>query len=81
MIYKELLNNIHKHAAATEVRIDMWFKEQKLIMAVYDNGKGFNKNKQTHRNGLKNLNSRVLRWKGTLEIDSGKVGTTIKIIL
>lgn len=81
LIYKELLNNIHKHAAATEVTIDMWFQEQKLIMAIGDNGKGFNKNVQTHRNGLKNLSTRVARWKGSMNISSGEVGTTVKIVL
>jgi two-component sensor histidine kinase len=81
LIYKELLNNIHKHSGANEVSIDMWFREQKLIMSISDNGKGFNKNVQTHRNGLKNLNIRVNRWNGSMAIDSGEVGTTIKIVM
>jgi signal transduction histidine kinase len=59
----------------------MWFREEKLIMSIYDNGKGFNKNVQTHRNGLKNLNIRVNRWNGSMAIDSGEVGTTIKIVM
>lgn len=81
LIYKELLNNINKHAEATEVGIEMWFKAQQLIMVIRDNGKGFDKNQQTHRNGLKNLNRRVARWKGTLAIDSSSVGTIIRITI
>ncbi len=81
LIYKELLNNIHKHAAAIEVWIDMRFQEQKLLMMIRDNGKGFNKNAQTHRNGLKNVNIRVARWKGSIDIATGKEGTSIKVTL
>lgn len=81
LIYKELLNNIHKHAAATEVWIDMRFQEQKLIMLIRDNGKGFDKNAQTHRNGLKNVNIRVARWKASIDIATGKEGTSIKVTL
>lgn len=79
LIFKKLLNNIHKHAAATKVDISMHFKDQRLIMAVSDNGKGFNKTLQTHRNGLKNLNNRVTRWNGTINIDTSKDGTHIYI--
>jgi ligand-binding sensor domain-containing protein/two-component sensor histidine kinase len=81
LIYKELLNNIHKHAAATEVWIDMHFKEQKLIMDIRDNGKGFNKIAQTHRNGLKNLNLRVSHWHGSIDINTGNEGTNIRVAL
>lgn len=79
LIFKELLNNIHKHAAATKVEISMHFKDQRLIMLVSDNGKGFNKILQTHRNGLKNLNNRVTRWNGTIDIDTSNEGTHIHI--
>ncbi|HEY5325371.1 MAG TPA: triple tyrosine motif-containing protein, partial [Mucilaginibacter sp.] len=81
LIYKEILNNIHKHAEATEVEISMYFQEQRLIMAISDNGKGFDKSSQTHRNGLKNLNNRVARWKGTINIETSKAGTHIHIAI
>jgi two-component sensor histidine kinase len=81
LIYKEILNNINKHSAATEVEIGMWFQGHQLIMVIHDNGNGFDKNAQTHRNGLKNLSSRVARWKGSMHIDTGKEGTRIKITI
>ncbi|MGZ8538276.1 MAG: ATP-binding protein, partial [Flavisolibacter sp.] len=81
MIYKELLNNIHKHASSTEVWIDMKFDQQQFVMNIKDNGKGFDKNATTHRNGLRNLNTRVSRWKGTTEIDTGKNGTEIRVVV
>ncbi|HVG15346.1 MAG TPA: two-component regulator propeller domain-containing protein [Chitinophagaceae bacterium] len=81
LIYKELLNNIYKHAGATEVWIDMRFEDQQLLMAVKDNGKGFDKDLVTHRNGLKNLNTRVNRWKGSIKITTGVGGTSIQVII
>ncbi len=81
LIYKEILNNINKHAEATEVEIEMEFKEQQLMMIISDNGKGFDKSKQTHRNGLKNLAKRITRWKGSLTIDTDDQGTRIKILI
>jgi signal transduction histidine kinase len=81
LIYKELLNNIHKHAAATKVEIFMRFRQGQLVMKISDNGNGFDKTAQTHRNGLKSLSSRVDRWKGKFDIKTGAGGTTIEILL
>jgi ligand-binding sensor domain-containing protein/two-component sensor histidine kinase len=81
LIYKEIVNNIHKHAGATNVEINMSFRNHQLVMDIIDNGKGFDKTASTHRNGLKNLNSRVMRWKGSIHIDTDKNGTRIKILI
>ncbi|WEK17825.1 MAG: two-component regulator propeller domain-containing protein [Candidatus Pedobacter colombiensis] len=81
LIYKELINNINKHSEATEVEVEMWFQQHQLVMLVHDNGKGFDKQAKTHRNGLKNLSSRVTRWKGSIAVESDKTGTCIKIII
>jgi len=81
LIYKEIINNIQKHAEATKVEINMALKRQQLLMYISDNGKGFDKNAQTHRNGLKNINSRITRWKGSIDIDTDGTGTRIKILI
>jgi ligand-binding sensor domain-containing protein/two-component sensor histidine kinase len=81
LIYKEIVNNIHKHAGATKVEINMSFRDQRLAMDIMDNGKGFDKTVSTHRNGLKNLNSRVTRWKGSIDIETSKAGTHIHICI
>jgi ligand-binding sensor domain-containing protein/signal transduction histidine kinase len=81
LIYKEIVNNIHKHAGATKVEINLSFRNQQLVMYIIDNGKGFDKTTLTHRNGLKNLNSRVARWKGGIHIDTDRNGTRIEILI
>jgi len=51
-------------------------------MRVKDDGKGFDTSAATHRNGWKNMQIRVEKWKGTLQLQSEKEkGTTISIQL
>jgi ligand-binding sensor domain-containing protein/two-component sensor histidine kinase len=80
LIYKEILNNIYKHAKASVVWIDLKRHHDMLYLEIKDDGKGFSTIKTTHRNGLKNIHSRVEKWNGSAVVEShlGK-GTTIKI--
>lgn len=80
LIYKEALNNIHKHAYAKNVWIKVDQNHNHLFMQVKDDGKGFNTDLITHRNGLKNLRSRVEKWNGKIQIHSAEnKGTAIEI--
>ena len=80
LIYKEALNNIHKHAEANNVWINVGQNQSYLLMKIKDDGKGFNIDKITHRNGLKNLRSRAEKWNGKIQIRSQvKKGTSIEI--
>ena len=82
LIYKEALSNIQKHANANNVWIRVVQHHNQLLMEIKDDGKGFNTSLATHRNGLKNLRSRVDKWKGKIKIDSLiDRGTTIEINL
>ncbi|MDQ6761781.1 MAG: histidine kinase, partial [Bacteroidota bacterium] len=80
--FKETINNIQKHAMATEVNINIEAKDNNLLMQVTDNGKGFDTGKPTHRNGLKNIQQRMQKWGGTCTVQSsaGK-GAILKIKL
>ncbi len=80
LIYKEALNNIHKHAEANNVWVEVTQNHNSLFMKIKDDGKGFDTTSVTHRNGLKNLSSRVEKWNGRIQIGSatGK-GTSIDI--
>ena len=80
LIYKEALNNIHKHANANNVWIQVIQNQNHLHMQIKDDGKGFNTNFITDRNGLKNLRSRVEKWNGKIKIQSMEnKGTDIEI--
>ncbi len=79
LIYKELLNNILKHSKATTVNIHIKTIDGYLRMVIADNGKGFDIDQPTYRNGLKNLKLRVTRWKGQFNIESNDTGTTVNV--
>ena len=83
-IIQELLNNILKHAAATEVIVQLVREEGRLSVIVEDNGKGFDTSliKNNKGAGLTSIQSRVDYLKGGLDIHSspGK-GTLVNIEL
>jgi signal transduction histidine kinase len=81
-IVQELLNNIMKHATATEVMVQLVKEANRLSIMVEDNGKGFDtvKLKDNKGAGLTSIQSRVNYLKGRLDINSeeGK-GTLVNI--
>jgi len=82
LMFKETLNNIQKHAKASVVSISLFIEKENIILIINDNGNGFDATKQTHGNGIKNLEERVSRWKGGLIVESGNGnGTTINVRL
>jgi signal transduction histidine kinase len=77
---KETLNNIVRHAEATEVEFCMAVAGGDLEIAIADNGKGFEGSGDGH--GLKNLSARLLKLGGVCTVESSiGGGTTVKIRL
>lgn len=70
LICKELINNIRKHAKATRIDLKITPDHNMLYVSVLDNGKGFNPQQITHRNGISNLRKRISKRKGRLNISS-----------
>ena len=82
LIYKETMNNILKHAAASNVWIDMLRQNGDLHLKIRDDGKGFGPSVISDRNGLKNIRSRTEKWKGTLTVITAPGrGTNIEITI
>jgi two-component system NarL family sensor kinase len=82
-IVQEALNNIVKHAAATEINIHLDYKEDQLNLDIGDNGKGFIlENNHKPGTGLANMKKRADLLNGEFMISSrpGK-GTIIKIMI
>lgn len=60
LVVKEALNNILKHAKATEVSIKLVRVEDGLTLYIHDNGKGIDMDKlRQFGNGLKNMKKRM----------------------
>jgi signal transduction histidine kinase len=82
-VLQELVNNIIKHAQATEVSIQLIRHETELTILIEDNGVGFNVDKVLDKEGgigLKNIQSRVAFLNGQVFFDSHvDKGTTVTI--
>ncbi len=81
---KEALNNVAKHAQATEVAVQLRVEGGCLLLSVVDNGRGFVETAAPAapgpsggRNGLANLRSRLAELGGTCEVVSSANGTTV----
>ncbi len=82
-IILELVNNVVKHAKATEVTVQLIKHPSYINITVEDNGIGFNYAQVTHNAsgiGLNNIASRVDYLKGTIDFDSGKGKVTTVFI-
>jgi signal transduction histidine kinase len=59
LVLKESLNNLMKHANASEVTITIQFTDH-MLLEISDNGKGIDKDKLNQfGNGLKNMQRRM----------------------
>lgn len=86
---QEGLTNVHKHAQATQVVIEIVFEHNAVTMRLHDDGVGFNSaeliamanNRQAHF-GLQGLQERLDLVGGKLEVDSQpQQGTRLKITI
>jgi signal transduction histidine kinase len=83
-IIQELVNNIIKHAYATEAIIQINREGNRLSLTIEDNGKGFDTKEVEEKRsmGMATIRSRVDYLNGRLTIDSRKdIGTTVMIDL
>ncbi len=82
-IVQELIQNIVKHAEATEAIVQISFENKLLSVTVEDNGKGMAGNKMGSNSnglGLKSIYARITSLKGRIDIESGSnIGTTIRM--
>jgi signal transduction histidine kinase len=71
MAIKETLNNAVKHSGATELRLQIQWQGQQLLVVVQDNGKGFDPAVvKTERNGLTNMSQRMRAMGGSCVVTS-----------
>ncbi len=79
-IVQEAINNIMKHAGATEAGIQLIGKENNLTIMIEDNGKGFDPKNILNGRGQKNMRARTNWLNGNFHLDSSPGhGTTICI--
>ena len=69
-ILQEQLNNVLKHAEASEVRITLECISGKIRLSITDNGKGFVVQTNKSGIGLMNMQTRAENLNGTFQLDS-----------
>ena len=83
-IIQELINNTLKHSEATTASILLVEKEEKLLLSIKDNGKGFDKLQVPKKDGLgiNQIDARIHMMKGKFDIKSeNNKGTLVTIEL
>jgi signal transduction histidine kinase len=79
-ICQEALANVAKHAKAKQVEISLWATDERVLMEIHDNGKGFEMEKMsvTIGHGLANMQTRARSVGGDVDISSViSEGTTV----
>jgi signal transduction histidine kinase len=75
---KEAVNNVVKHAQASEVWIRLRLSPDSFTLEIEDNGRGIgNQTAPQNRNGLRNMKKRMEDIRGEFSISGGANGGTI----
>jgi len=80
LIIKESVNNLVKYSECTKASIKATYDGSALCFIIKDNGKGFDPDTPTNRNGVKNLKARASQINADLRIHSAP-GKGTEIIL
>lgn len=81
-VIQECVNNVLKHAQASELNILLTKHHGSVNMLIEDNGKGFDTNNSSRGIGIKNMISRIEFLNGSIEFDStNQQGTTVNILI
>jgi signal transduction histidine kinase len=79
-ICQEALANAAKHAKAKNVQISLWTTDERALMEIHDDGKGFNTEEMSSSigHGLANMQTRARSSGGDIDITSvPNEGTTV----
>jgi two-component system, NarL family, sensor histidine kinase UhpB len=81
LIVKEAINNLIKYSEATEASVYFQQDKKGIVVTIKDNGKGFDNDIVTTRNGLKNMKIRAKEIHGKMVIESSGNGSEITLAL
>ncbi len=80
LVYKEILNNIARHAQASQVAITVEQHDGTFVLKVHDDGVGFDPQAEHLGTGLESVHARALALGGHLAVESlPGAGTTVRL--
>lgn len=87
-VLQESLTNVHRHAKASHVDVEIRCTDDEVILVVVDDGKGINRGTllrfragEAGGIGLAGMRERLAELGGRLEVESGAEGTRIRATL
>src|SRR5579871_6866904 len=87
-VLQEALTNVHRHAQADEVLIDVTCSEDRVVLVVSDNGRGIPadilrgfRDGLAGGIGLAGMRERLAELHGVLDVDASGQGTTVRATL
>ena len=83
LLFKEMLNNVVKHAGCSNCTIRLELQKGLLTLSVSDDGIGFNPEQtNSNRNGMQSMYNRAKKLNGTVKvISANKTGSTLQVQL
>jgi signal transduction histidine kinase len=80
LIFKEAVNNAARHSRCSLVEIDLRVEAARLVLAIIDNGIGFDSTRTGDGQGIGSMQRRAQALRGSLEITSRSgAGTTVRL--
>jgi signal transduction histidine kinase len=76
---QEALANVRKHSGARTARVSVGGTGDRVLLTVADDGTGFDPAAHSTGFGLRGMRNRVEQVGGTLTVDSGPNGTTVRV--
>ncbi|HJP77983.1 MAG TPA: sensor histidine kinase [Pseudonocardiaceae bacterium] len=76
---QEALANVRKHSGARTARVRLGGTGDRVLLTVADDGAGFDPAAATAGFGLRGMRNRVEQVGGTLTVESGPNGTTVRV--
>lgn len=82
-VAREALSNVARHARATTCRVSLVQRDDRGVLEIDDDGRGFNVGRGSSRGqGLRNMRERVEAIGGTFSVESSPAeGTTVRVQL
>ena len=82
LVFKESVNNIVSHSGCTQAEIEFVIEKDRLRLSLSDNGCGFDPTRVRQGNGLRNIQERVKKLGGVIELSSSEgKGTSVSLMV